>query len=150
MQRNEYQAYIIQRVMLLSRQWEHYLNRRLRDTGITFPQFTVLATIEQFGKEAPTVGSTAEALLMSHQNVMRLVKPLQRNGFVEVEKDKADRRVLRLHLTRTHFDFWAQYQERSKTELEALYQNIDDKKLDELYTQLGILLDRATNLRKTY
>jgi len=57
-------------------------------------------------------------LLMSHQNVMPLARPLEREGFLQIRNDPTDRRARRLHLTREHFDFWSGYQERSISEIE--------------------------------
>ena len=133
--------------MLLARQWEYYLNQRLSETGITFPQVTLLATVEQYGDIAPTVSEAAESLLMSHQNVMRLARPLEREGFLEIRKDASDRRALRLHLTQKNYDFWAAYQERSITEIEKLYSGVEDEELRQLHNRLGTLLERAITLR---
>ncbi len=147
MQRHEYQTEIIREVMLLARQWEYYLNQRLSETGITFPQVTLLATVEQYGDTAPTVSEAAESLLMSHQNVMRLARPLEREGFLEIRKDPADRRALRLHLTRKNSDFWAGYRERSVREIEELYRGFEDEELQQLHSRLEGLLERAAGLR---
>ncbi len=147
MQRPEYQTAIIRAVMLLARQWEYYLNQRLSETGITFPQVTLLSTVEQYGDTAPTVSEAAESLLMSHQNVMRLARPLEREGFLEIRKDSSDRRVLRLHLTQKNYDFWGAFQERSIREIEELYRGVDDEELHQLKNQLGRLLDRVIGLR---
>ncbi len=133
--------------MLLARQWEYYLNQRLAETGITFPQVTLLSTVEQYGHRAPTVSEAAESLLMSHQNVMRLARPLEREGFLEIRKDDADRRALRLHLTQKNFDFWAAYQERSISEIATLYHGVEDEVLPQLHTHLEGLLKRAAALR---
>ena len=148
MQRHEYQTSIVKEVMLLSRQWEHYLNQRLAETGITFPQVSLLATVEQYGEAAPTVGEAADSLLMSHQNVMRLARPLEREGFLQIQKDPRDRRALRLHLTQKHFDFWLSYQDRSKAEIEVLYKGIETEDLQELHSRLSVLLEKAVTLRK--
>ncbi|MFW5715257.1 MAG: MarR family winged helix-turn-helix transcriptional regulator [bacterium] len=147
MQRPEYQTAIIREVMLLARQWEYYLNQRLSETGITFPQVTLLSTVEQYGDTAPTVSEAAESLLMSHQNVMRLARPLEREGFLEIRKDSSDRRVLRLHLTQKNYDFWAAFQERSIREIEELYRGVQDEELEQLYSRLEELLERAIALR---
>lgn len=147
MQRPEHQTAIIREVMLLARQWEYYLNQRLSETGITFPQVTLLSTVEQYGDIAPTVSEAAESLLMSHQNVMRLARPLEREGFLEIRKDASDRRALRLHLTQKNYDFWAAYQERSITEIEKLYSGVEDEELRQLHNRLGTLLERAITLR---
>lgn len=148
MQRHEYQASIVKEVMLLARQWEHYLNQRLAETGITFPQVSLLATVEQWEDTAPTVSAAADTLLMSHQNVMRLARPLEREGFLQIKKDPEDRRALRLHLTQKHFDFWHGYQDRSKAEIEVLYSGIDTEELQDIHSQLGVLLEKAVAQRK--
>ena len=148
MQRHEFQTSIVKEVMLLARQWEHYLNQRLAETGITFPQVSLLATVEQWEETAPTVGEAAESLLMSHQNVMRLARPLEREGFLQIKKDPHDRRALRLHPTQKHFDFWHSYRERSIAEIEVLYSGIDTEALQALHSRLGELLEKAVALRK--
>jgi len=166
MERHEYQTGMIRQVHLLARQWEYHLNQQLREVGLTFPQIGLLSTIEQetgqpptvgrpptvgqppAGGKPPTVGHAADLLLMSHQNVMRLAKPLEKKGFLEIRKDLHDRRVLRLFLTEKHYEFWERYQQRSRSELEILFAGIENTELEALHIGLGALLERAMDLRQ--
>lgn len=82
------------------------LDRDMAATGITTQQAALLQFIESQA-QAPTQGTVAEALAMTHQNVKQIATALERKGFLTIEVDEADRRVRRLRLTARHRRFWA-------------------------------------------
>ncbi|CAN5875481.1 hypothetical protein BH11PSE8_BH11PSE8_20580 [soil metagenome] len=82
------------------------LDREMAATGVTTQQAALLQFIEA-QTTAPTIGSVAAGLSMSHQNVKQIALALERKGFLKIEVDSNDRRVRRLTTTAQHRRFWA-------------------------------------------
>jgi DNA-binding MarR family transcriptional regulator len=68
-----------------------------RPTGLRSGQFSLLISINR--PEPPTLGSVAKLLAMDRTTLTANLKPLEREGMLEVRADKTDRRARRLHLT---------------------------------------------------
>jgi len=81
------------------------LQNRLQAVGDTFyeeitsKQFFLMACLNLFQGEAPTVQDLAQVMGSSHQNVKQIINKLEQKGFVSVVPDEEDRRKLRISLT---------------------------------------------------
>lgn len=82
------------------------LDREMAATGVTTQQAALLQFIESLD-EAPTIGTLAQGLSMTHQNVKQIAAALERKGFLTIEVDAQDRRARRLRLTAHHRRFWS-------------------------------------------
>lgn len=69
----------------------------LRPLGITSGQFSLLMSLNR--PEAPRISDVALLLAMDRTTLTANLKPLQRDGLVEVVVDTGDRRSRRLKLT---------------------------------------------------
>jgi DNA-binding MarR family transcriptional regulator len=67
------------------------------DTGLKGTQFSLLSQIRFSGE--PTLKSLAEAMVMDLSALGHTLKPLQRDGWVEIAPDPSDRRAKRVRLT---------------------------------------------------
>ena len=82
-----------------------YLARRgdeaLAPLDLTTKQWLLLAIVaRRFPGEHPTLTEAALWYGSSRQNVKAIAEQLQARGYLRLESDPADRRALRLHLTR--------------------------------------------------
>ena len=68
-----------------------------RPHGVTNGQFSILMSLNR--PSAPHIGEVAELLAMDGTTLTAALKPLRRNGLVDVSVDTADRRSRRLTLT---------------------------------------------------
>ena len=68
-----------------------------RPFGVTNGQFSILMSLNR--PFAPRIGEVAELLAMDGTTLTAAVKPLQRDGLLDVSVDPTDRRSRRLHLT---------------------------------------------------
>ncbi|MGV3770155.1 MAG: MarR family winged helix-turn-helix transcriptional regulator [Sphingobium phenoxybenzoativorans] len=68
-----------------------------RGFGISSGQFSLLNALNR--PEPPSIGSVAELLVMDRTTLTANLKPLTRDGLVEIVTDAKDRRVKRLALT---------------------------------------------------
>jgi DNA-binding MarR family transcriptional regulator len=66
--------------------------------GLRATQYSLMAQIDRVG--APTMRVLAEHLVMDLSALGHTLKPLMRDGFVELVVDEEDRRSRRVHLTK--------------------------------------------------
>jgi DNA-binding MarR family transcriptional regulator len=69
----------------------------LKPVGLTSGQFSLLMSLNR--PEPPSIGSVAGLLAMDRTTLTANLKPLERQGFLTVSVDPADRRGRRLALT---------------------------------------------------
>ncbi len=69
----------------------------LSPCGLRTTQYGLLATIRGLG--TPTMGELAEAMVMDLSGLGHTLKPLARDGYVDVVADPRDRRARRIALT---------------------------------------------------
>jgi DNA-binding MarR family transcriptional regulator len=85
----------------------------VKELGVTTVQWAVLGALSD---PRPTygiaVGTLADFLVVSRQNLDGVLKRLERDGLVERVTDPADKRARVVKLTREGFAFWADLRER--------------------------------------
>jgi len=69
----------------------------LRPVGLTNGQFSLLMSLNR--PQPPAIAPVAQLLAMDRTTLTAALKPLQRDGLVEIEPDPADRRSRLLKLT---------------------------------------------------
>ena len=118
------------------------LDRELAASGITTQQGALLQCV-QAQPEPPTMGTVAQAMGMTHQNVKQIALVLQRKGFLDIVVDEADRRARRLVLTEHHHRFWARRNPQDFAVVEAMSQALTDAEVRTLLRLLGkVMKDR--------
>ena len=69
----------------------------LAPSGLRATQHGLLATIRQLGR--PTMSEVAEIMVMDLSGLGHTLKPLVRDGYINVVPDRADRRARRIAMT---------------------------------------------------
>lgn len=69
----------------------------VRQTGLTAPQLLVLLSVQSAGRAMPS--QIAKDVVLSQATVTTIIDRLEKGGFVERERSKRDRRVVRVTLT---------------------------------------------------
>lgn len=82
-----------------SRQLGQLYEDAMGDTGLKGTQFSLLSQIARSG--SPSLKNLAEAMVMDLSALGHTLKPLLRDGLVELVPDESDRRVKRVRLTET-------------------------------------------------
>ncbi|MES2497701.1 MAG: MarR family transcriptional regulator [Pseudomonadota bacterium] len=65
--------------------------------GLTYPQYLVILALRH--SDGQTVGALGEHLFLESNTLTPLIKRLEAAGFVRRQRDSADERVVRVHLT---------------------------------------------------
>src|SRR5262245_18251704 len=73
-------------------------------TGLRVTQFHVLSELERRSADPPTVGELADILTMERSALGQTLRPLVRDGFVDLGHDKRDGRRRPVRLTRAGKD----------------------------------------------
>jgi DNA-binding MarR family transcriptional regulator len=82
------------------RQFLRWSEQQATAVGITPAQHQLLLTIRGHpGRDGPTIGDTADALLLHHHSAVGLVDRAVDAGLVDRHADTNDHRVVRLRLT---------------------------------------------------
>ncbi len=71
----------------------------LAPSGLRANQFSILAKLDRLGPM--TINMLAEAMVTDRTTLARNLKPLQRDGLINIEASPSDRRAKELHLTKT-------------------------------------------------
>jgi DNA-binding MarR family transcriptional regulator len=74
-------------------------DRFLAPSGLRANQFSILAKLDRLGPM--TINMLAEAMVTDRTTLARNLKPLQRDGLINIEASRTDRRAKELHLTKT-------------------------------------------------
>lgn len=127
------------------------LQNRLQAVGDTFyeeitcKQFFLMACMNLFQGEAPTVQNLAQVMGSSHQNVKQILNKLEQKGFVSVEPDEADRRKLRISLTEYAAVTGEKYRVKEEEFMTGLFDGVTEEEAKQAFL---ILSKMEANLMK--
>lgn len=80
-------------------------------------------------EDAPTIRDMADLLGCSHQNAKQILSKLEKQRFVEVYQDPADKRKQRIMLTEKAMEFRRHYDEPSEQAMQSIFGNISKEEL---------------------
>ena len=123
------QQFVFGSMHIIANKKETLMERELRENGITFMQWFLMAVIRNSFETAPTLNETARAMGSSHQNVKRIASILEGKGYVRLARDKRDSRVTRIHLTEESGRLAAAIQPRASAFTAALFAGIDPDRM---------------------
>ncbi len=129
-------------------------HNRLQTTGdafyeeITCKQFFLIICLELFGENAPTIKELAEVMGSSHQNVKQIVDKLERSGFVKMQKDKKDKRKIRICSTEKLESLGEKYKEKSQKFIERFYTGISEEELETVYKVMTRLEENLVEMKE--
>ncbi len=99
----------------------------LRPLGLNNWQFSLL--INLLKAEPPSIGKLADALGTDRTTITANVKPLERRGLLEIQRDKADARTRRVALTEAGRSLLADAVERWRKVNAAVEQDLEPDEL---------------------
>jgi len=129
------------------------LQNRLQAVGDTFydeitcKQFFLMACMNLFQGEAPTVQDLAQVMGSSHQNVKQILNKLVKKGFVRVEPDEEDRRKLRISLTEYAALTGEKYRLKEEEFMKGLFDGVEAKEAKQAFLTLSKLEVNLMKLR---
>jgi len=112
---------------------------------ITMKQWFVLAMLEVFREEDPTLNELATMVGSSHQNVKQLILKLQEKGYVDFYEDPKDKRKRRIKATGKWKEVEVKYTEKEETHMKAIFQGVDPRALNDA---VQVMLQITKNLEE--
>ena len=147
-ERIEMEQYILVFLFLIQQRWGYYINKKLAEDKITTKQWLMMIIIEKAFAHDPSMQEVADALSTTHQNVKQLATRLETRGFMKIEQDPSNRRILRLKTTDESREYW---EKRAKDDIKsiiALFKGLDDSEIKSLF-EIIVKLERISeNLYK--
>lgn len=99
----------------------------------TTKQWFLTAVVESFGETHPTLSEVSKVVGSSRQNVKQLAIKLEDKGFLLLEKDEQDSRVLRLTLTEKCKAYWKDRQVEDEQFVKALFADLSDDEINSIF-----------------
>lgn len=133
-------------IFLLSNKLETIGNNFLEE--LTTKQWFFMLTLTTFFESPPTLSQLANQMGTSHQNSKQLAIRLQEKGFLTIEKDERDNRVLRILSTKKIDDYVKTRQNKDHNFIEDLFRVLKNSEIKELDKILFRLMDNIQNIEE--
>jgi DNA-binding MarR family transcriptional regulator len=115
---------------------------------MTLRQWLLTVAVVQCTDTSPALGSVAEIMGTSHQNVKQLALRLERGGFLSLVKDEKDKRITHVTLTEKSFTYWKKQQEKIRQYLNELFNDLSEEEVEALYYSINKLYDSVLKMKR--
>ena len=132
-ERIEMEQYILVFLFLVQQRWGYYINKKLEKDQITTKQWLMMIIIENAFTHDPSMQEVADALSTTHQNVKQLAIRLEDRGFLKIERDPDNRRILRLRTTDESRGYWEKRSPEDLKSIAALFEGLEDSEVKSLF-----------------
>ncbi len=120
------------------------------DENLTTKQWLLIASITRMDNATPTISEVSHQIGNSRQNVKKMASILEKEGFLSLEKDINDARILRIRLTEKCLNHFRQREQRELDFIEKLFTEFDANKVTGLYQGLSKLSDNMIEMENLY
>jgi len=128
---------IFGKIFFLSNRLEYIGDKYLREDGLTTKQWQLIAVTGKYFTYPPSVSEVAEVLSTTHQNIKQIALKLQEKGFISIEKDENDKRILRLKLTEKNRKYWESKSNEEIDFIGTIFEGMSDQEIKDLYYLLN-------------
>ncbi len=135
-ERLDMEKYILVILFLVQQRWGYIINKEFAKDNITTKQWLLLVILGNAFDHDPSMQEMAEAMSTTHQNVKQLATRLQDSGFLKIERDANNKRILRLKFTEKCYKYWEKRDEDDAESITNLFNVLDD---EEVISLLGIM-----------
>ncbi len=120
----------------LTNKLQTMVDQEFEPYGFTAKQWFLMVVITRFFDSPPKLSDLTEYMGSSYQNIKQLAVKLENNGFVEIQKDPSDKRVLRIALTEKCTTFWTEHQNEDLKFMNALFDSYSSEELQNFYAYI--------------
>ncbi|ERJ12156.1 MarR family winged helix-turn-helix transcriptional regulator [Haloplasma contractile] len=138
---------IFGKVFLLANKLQIIGDAHLKEHDITIKQWFLITVISHFD-DSPMITEVASMMGSSRQNVKQLANKLQDRGFVTIEKDRQDSRILRLKLTTKNEVFWSETAEKDRDFILTLFKGLSIDEITHMYSGINKVLEQIDYIEK--
>ncbi len=153
--RFEMEQYVLVFIFLIQQRWGYIINKELAEDKITTKQWLMMIIIENAFDHDPSMQEVADALSTTHQNVKQLAVRLEARGFMKIERDPTNRRILRLRTTDECRKYWEKRSSEDTESIISLFKGLNDEEISSLFKIVmklektsGNLYNEAKNMKQ--
>lgn len=114
-------ANVVGSLFLLTNRLQTVMDRDFEKKGLTTKQWFMMAVISKLFTSPPKLSDIASSMGSSYQNVKQIALKLEKSGYVTLEKDPKDQRVIRITIVPHYENFWEEQVEEDVALLESLF-----------------------------
>lgn len=137
---------IFGKIFFLNNRLEYLGDNELRKDGLTTKQWQLIAVIGKYFTYPPSISEIAEVLSTTRQNIKQIALKLQAKGFIAIETDQNDKRILRLRLTEKNRRYWESKKDEDEAFIESLFSQLTDNEIKDLYRLLNKLEENINQM----
>lgn len=145
-ERLEMEKYILVVLFLIQQRWGYVIGKDLSEDRITTKQWLMMIVIANAFNHAPSMQEVADAMSITHQNVKQLAVRLEDRGFLKIERDPDNRRILRLKITEECQQYWEKRSPEDIKSINALFKDLNDTEMKNFFEIMGKLEKISLNL----
>lgn len=138
-ERLDMEKYILVVLFLVQQRWSYSIGRVLADDEITTKQWLMMIVMANAFKTPPSLQDMADALSTTHQNVKQLATRLESRGFLKIERDPENRRILRLKSTEENLHYWEKNSPAHIKAINAHFEGLNHEEVKTLFEIMGKL-----------
>lgn len=138
-ERLEMEKYMLVILFLIQQRWTYIINKEFAKDNITTKQWLLLVILGNVFDHDPSMQEMAEAMSTTHQNVKQLATRLQDSGFLKIERDPNNKRILRLKFTEQCYKYWEKRDEPDIESITNLFKVLDDEEIKSLFSIMNKL-----------
>lgn len=122
-------ANVVGSLFLLTNRLQTVMDRDFEKKGLTTKQWFMMAVISKLFTSPPKLSDVASSMGSSYQNVKQIALKLEKSGYVTLEKDPKDQRVIRITIAPHYENFWEEQVEEDVALLESLFDHFSAREV---------------------
>ncbi|GAB6090635.1 MarR family winged helix-turn-helix transcriptional regulator [Spirochaeta dissipatitropha] len=115
--------------------------------GVTTKQWFLIACVGRFEPEQPSLSDLVPVVGSSRQNIKQLALKLEQRGFLSINKDPRDNRIIRLSQTDYCRTYWSERRSMDMEFLDRLFSGINPESIHRSLETLRALDQNIQKLR---
>jgi DNA-binding MarR family transcriptional regulator len=145
-ERLEMEKYILVVLFLVQQRWGYIISKELAEDQVTTKQWLMMIVIASAFQNPPSMQEVADAMSTTHQNVKQLATRLEDRGFMKIERDPNNRRILRLKETDECKKYWEKRTPEDIKSINFLFKGLEDSEVKALFEIMGKMEKISGNL----
>jgi DNA-binding MarR family transcriptional regulator len=138
--------FILVMVFMVEQRWRYFIDKDLGPDNITMKQWLMLIVISAGFRSPPSIQDVADAMSTTHQNVKQIAAGLEQRGFMTLERDPDNKRIIRLKVTDRCFALFKSREENDKKAMYSMFENLTDDEMKALFNIIAKMEHRADEL----
>lgn len=138
--------FILIMVFMIEQRWRYFIDKDMGADGITTNQWLMAIVISAGFKHAPSIQEVADAMSTTHQNVKQIAAGMERRGFMALERDEKNKRIIRLKVTDKCFAIFQRREENDVKTILGMFENLTDEEMKALFNIIAKMEHRAEQL----